>query len=840
MENKNMVGRRLSFSQLLADAHVLLPIIQRDYAQGRKGESEVRNTFLDKLFDYLSGDELEKDLDFVYGNTIIENGISRFIPLDGQQRLTTLMLLHWYLSLRADMFREFAEMALHRNLEDGYVVSKFSYQTRSASRSFCNALFQMEVDLSRLLPADPNKGNALSKTIANAYWFSLSWIDDPTVKAMMNMLDAIHERFFNGSENFYARLVNQNERVITFLFLDLNEHNLSDDLYIKMNARGVTLSPFENFKANFEQFLARIEPKEYVHVLTLGTEERKVNLKNYYAHQIDTEWSNIFWTFSKHNPDSYDLYLTNLIRTMAIAVYASAGKGINGFKHDKIIEPLLSRSSSLSFYSYNKLGLFREADENPLHAIDKRMVNELIGFLDILKLRPTGESYFSRDFYFDENSILKTLFSTSYKVAEYGARIKFYAYYKYLITYGNQSGFEDFKGLAQWLRVVHNLVEATLPFDRLSGFLNAIQSIDQLLPIAWDILKEISVWDGGLAGFDEYQWKEERTKAKLMLIDGEWQELILNAEQHPYFNGQVGFMLFLSEVESSGILSADSFDQKLNDRLKLSFRRYSRKAQSVFSRNGVKDSLSVKGEYIWERAVLSLGNYSLKESKNQSFLIGFDRDISWKRFFKLDKQEAAGRKHEQILKSLFDGLEEQDLIGSLHRIREQRIIVSGWRDRFIGNPKLFSYLGGKRYFRRDTPHGFVLFKGERMSGGHAELISYDLHTRLFPWLNSLPFTSKDYYYAGGDNMYDRPCAYFDQWFYQGIHFALDVFGELDGDVLLRFFFRPEGYFPAEVSQAISDLGFELIEKHSNYLLRVSEDVVEEKLKEIFSALNQIV
>lgn len=75
---------------------ISIPIIQRDYAQGRKTADivRVRNRFLDSLHDALDEDPIT--LDFVYGD-IDDKGV--LTPLDGQQRLTTLFLLHWYACL---------------------------------------------------------------------------------------------------------------------------------------------------------------------------------------------------------------------------------------------------------------------------------------------------------------------------------------------------------------------------------------------------------------------------------------------------------------------------------------------------------------------------------------------------------------------------------------------------------------------------------------------------------------------------------------------------------------------------------------------------------------------
>lgn len=72
-----------------------IPIIQRDYAQGRKTPevTRIRKRFLDSLYDALTQGKPLK-LDFIYGD-IKDNVLT---PLDGQQRLTTLFLLHWYIA----------------------------------------------------------------------------------------------------------------------------------------------------------------------------------------------------------------------------------------------------------------------------------------------------------------------------------------------------------------------------------------------------------------------------------------------------------------------------------------------------------------------------------------------------------------------------------------------------------------------------------------------------------------------------------------------------------------------------------------------------------------------
>lgn len=103
MSTTNIQSEQLSLNGLLEKYHIIrIPIIQRDYAQGRIQETQVRKSFLNQLKAVLSDTSAHLDLDFVYGNGQPGN---HFIPLDGQQRLTTLFLLHYYLSRRDEASR---------------------------------------------------------------------------------------------------------------------------------------------------------------------------------------------------------------------------------------------------------------------------------------------------------------------------------------------------------------------------------------------------------------------------------------------------------------------------------------------------------------------------------------------------------------------------------------------------------------------------------------------------------------------------------------------------------------------------------------------------------------
>ena len=236
---------------------IAIPLIQRDYAQGRQDPdvNRVRCRFLDALHDAIVGDPIT--LDFVYGD--IDNK-GTMTPLDGQQRLTTLFLLHWYAAKKENI-----------PAEKYAFLEKFSYETRYSARYFC----------AELVKFSPSFQEPLSDEIINQAWFPLDWQKDPTISSMLVMLDAIHNRF-KDIPNIWSRLEN---RAITFYFLPIKDMGLTDELYIKMNSRGKPLTLFEHFKAELEREIRTLDEKN-------GT-----RIANRIIARIDTTWTDLLWNY---------------------------------------------------------------------------------------------------------------------------------------------------------------------------------------------------------------------------------------------------------------------------------------------------------------------------------------------------------------------------------------------------------------------------------------------------------------------------------------------------------------------------------------------------------------
>ena len=245
---------------------VEIPIIQRDFAQGRTdtATSAIRNRFLDALIGAAtSGDSL--GLDFVYGEL---DDLGVFRPLDGQQRLTTLFLLHWYVA------------SVTGNLVPRAPWLQLTYATRPTAQHFSEAMGENPLPSTLFEPA---------RWIQDQSWYLYPWRSDPTVQSMLVMLSEIHRHLTRKEFDLqvvWDHLNRVDDPVIWYLFLTVEDRSRGEDLYVKMNSRGKPLTPFEVFKAGLEGVLAP----------TLAPDRLK-HLKD----SFDGAWTDLFWEYEKRD-----------------------------------------------------------------------------------------------------------------------------------------------------------------------------------------------------------------------------------------------------------------------------------------------------------------------------------------------------------------------------------------------------------------------------------------------------------------------------------------------------------------------------------------------------------
>ncbi len=805
-------GEILSFYQLFAEKEltVEIPIIQRDYAQGRKSEREVRTKFLGALFNYLDENIPNRDLDFVYGSIKDIDSVKTFIPLDGQQRLTTLFLLHWYLALLAGRRDE-----LQNSLaKDGR--SLFTYKTRSSSREFCDALMIEDFSYDT---ADSEK--KISEMISNEGWYYLSWKYDPTVSAMLEMLDAIEEKFRNRPE-FFDRLIDIENPIITFQFLNLEEFHLTDDLYIKMNSRGKQLSSFENFKAKLGQRIAELfDGDSKTYELKFNKESVLRSPSEYFSIQIDTNWLNHFWKKAEYDPKTVDGYLMNFIRIVLSNSTALLNENVTNdalkvlFKTQDAIYDHHDRST-LSYYSFDELG-----------AITKGTIEQLISSFDqLLRIQEIKEEHLPDALHFDIKDAFERAFDHRLPTQD---RLRLHAFLSYLIRYE-----DEIEGLNEWVRVIYNLTENTR-IESADELKRGLKEIESMLPEASKILESLAAKKSKIGFFYGRQIEEERIKACLIRKSEKWADLIKTTEKHLFFQGQIGFLLEFSGIVDFYLEHENcEWNEKSDEEYFSMFYDYSEKSRCVFGKlhNGEND------DYLWERAVLTKGDYLIPSTCSRYHFLTTsitDRDNSWKRLLRLNRKDDDELKSRRLLvKEVFDDdrFDPNDFKKSCEVLLKDKI--DDWRSYFIKRPELIS----------DCSRGFMHFEDEMIIKllettrltYHFELRTRNLYYKYIENDNFSPFQDTRYIMEYGYEGHSH--IYIGNWMYRRKEYQLKIYFDKDYDYGVEFSkvrgSNQESDYADQIREVCAGLNFEFDTQTWNGYYKTTEN--EEDAAEIISNL----
>ena len=519
MENKKYTLLNFLKSEYSDAISFEIPIIQRDYAQGRSdGRSkEIRKTFLGSLIAAVENyPQKNIELDFVYG----KRNKNKVYLLDGQQRITTLYLLHWYLAQRLQKPSLLKYVAL-------------SYRVRQYADKFTQKLSDesTQIDFTSSIP---------SQAICNCTWFFDAWKHDPTVKGMLNTLDTIHELLKDkkiSEEHYWQPL---EEGAVTFYWLDLEEHQLTDELYLKMNARGKQLSNFENFKASL---VKRVADNSW---------EENIDEKDSFSFKMDTIYTDLFWEY-RGEVNVIDYEVTNFFAGMAMIGYALKE---NSEAQQKRIQELFNNPLSVRVEDFEKSDFERLTSYLDFYsAVENISIEtELWKYYNTDNKRGLFEEFIK-----DENKETEK----KYDGATYPQRVLFYALSELFMEAKDKNNIsEDF------IRVIRNIVEnATI--DSAETFAGAIKLMRELLdgsPDIYDYLSKTAIQ----SKFASYQVAQEIDKAKRIVADSQWKETIWEAENHLMFKGDIGFLLLETE-----------------NNLDLFKKRYE-VAKEMFDENGVK------------------------------------------------------------------------------------------------------------------------------------------------------------------------------------------------------------------------------------------------------------
>lgn len=584
---------KVSFWKLLNEKKIIIPIIQRDYAQGREGKEFLRERFLGQLFDALKDNANPLVLDFVYGS--VEN--NTLYPLDGQQRLTTLWLLHWYLALCAGTLSE-----------DKKVLERFSYETRISSRTFCQKLCSVTQSYQP-------QTHGIATFVRNQTWFYSAYEQDPTIQSMLRMLngtdisDSNKMDITDGIEEYCIKTGLTKEKAkellkrlkgeaapIGFYLLNMEDKNmpLADDLYIKMNARGKVLTDFENFKVDLLKY--KVSDKEHLIPENDMSDES-------FSLLLDTRWTDLFWHC--HSTDCHidEIYMSFLNRFFLNWYIANKDESA-----DKVISSDLYKVLSAaeigkgSHYRYLSISIYEPALTGECIEALSKCLNRMCDLYNNAKgdnkqklqaINPLFMPYWEEVAENGESDKANKIFSfipryvtddnTNTPVP---ITLKQQVVFHAICVYLTNCEKVETENLKDWMHFVWNMVENSYLDSKQS--VGAIRFFDKELnklpkienhiapdpDIACkDIIAYLAALNEGQINdvFGRRQLLEEIAKAKQIKQYG-WKDKIHKAEKTAFFKGAIAF-LFNNE---KGETDWNNFDTKRDT------------AQQLFDKDGVK------------------------------------------------------------------------------------------------------------------------------------------------------------------------------------------------------------------------------------------------------------
>ncbi len=626
-------GKVWTFWDLYMKHGIYIPKIQRDYVQGRNNKqvNKNRKDLVGKLYDALTNAQETMRLNFVYGY-LQENW---FVPIDGQQRLTTLFLLHAYIFARA-------------NRLEGFPKDKFYYATRYTTNRFFASLLNHIQELIE-------KNDNLITAIEESPWFMYGWKNDMSVVSSAVMLNEIHQRFKDckvETINKYCERLKGADCPITFMMLDITDGiGKPNELYIRMNARGKQLTAFENFKADSYGYLDGVAVK--------------ANLVN----NMDGAWLDMLWGLNDESiAEKYcDVFYRELLHWIIIN-----GLTVRAEK-DKLVDINKSGSDTFQWLSQAKEDEIDEIYLSDYQGIAVKWLGKEERLKEVFEdvyaafaaIQHLGRDFLAKERikYGEEKNVYHS------EISGYKIRVMLYTLTRY--SQIKNGGIADDDELESWYKIFKKLIDNT-EIDKPEKFYQACRQIGAIdkAQVGIDELKN-------LTAFDNYQREEEIFKLQLINCDQNYITAVTEAEKEEYFKGQIYFAFRLMSkdlpVLEAAQFATPNFKNAIEE-LKGKCGEFSsvwEKVKNLFSY--VLDH--EEDNCLLHRALLCYGDYSMRSSSQSShwelFYEGKKSYFTWRRLLRENLPF-------EIFKHLFEELRGEDIEKELQAICGQGP-VQGWK-----------------------------------------------------------------------------------------------------------------------------------------------------------------
>lgn len=487
-------GKKYTLLNLIKERPILIPQIQRDYIQYREVNrvKRSREGLINSLVSCLETGKSD-NLHFVYGyiknevNKSFDQAIECFVPIDGQQRLTTLYLLHLYVSVMANKDREI--------LKD-----KLIYKTRETTSMFINALYK---NASKSVFT-----GTVSDNIKKSGWYSGAWSKDNSVKSCLKILDLISAR---TSEITNWDLAYDNLSKISFMCQNIDNLGKPNELYIKMNSRGKQLTPYENFKADICEYL----------------ESKKPDYSDTLKENLDGIWLDAAWELIQNNGLDFG-YVDIIFKELFHWILTNS-------QLSNLSEEMLSVNANTKEYCLGDYFTLETDKEKCLKNIHNT-------FTLIYETYKNDKELFKS--VLEEIGIRRNNGKKGLNLAINGWKSR--AYLLSITCFANgYKGNDLVADFKKYFRVMRNLIRLSR-FDSLKNLKMFDESITKFEGLKGNIYEYLRNKAGeeylNIPELKENALDTEVLKAKLILKSADWEKVILEAETNQYFEGEIGFV----------------------------------------------------------------------------------------------------------------------------------------------------------------------------------------------------------------------------------------------------------------------------------------------------------
>jgi hypothetical protein len=315
-------------------------------------------------------------------------------------------------------------------------------------------------------------------------------------------------------DDLWSRLTSPGAAPITFSLVELERFGLTDDLYIKMNARGKALTAFENFKAMLG---ARVVEEGW----DAGRE-----LEAQFGTLVDNRWTDFFWRFCPADPSGLkqidDTLLSFILHSVvcSMARDTSSAKKIADRMQELLNNPELLEAKEFTGVYYAEL---------------RERLEILCEKPDALKGEVRSDWEIADEMAVPTGSIVEEVLREL--GPQYKRRLLLYAQMKLHAEAASVSE----ENMADWRRVVRNVIAHSV-VDRPESFVSGVRLLEELAKGVGSIYEYLGSTKLK-SDFASSQVEEEQRKARLLVQHPKQKALLHGLEDTAFLRGRIAFAL---------------------------------------------------------------------------------------------------------------------------------------------------------------------------------------------------------------------------------------------------------------------------------------------------------